>query len=254
VSFCELSLPSADGVIRVGGGGAPTTIVSGFFTLDPLSGRFADLLPPFILIRADQALGHAVVTTLQMLSAELISPAPGSPIIATRLADILFIQAMRAYGAAGGCGEKPPWLRALADPQIGKSLDAMHRAIEKPWTLAALAREAGMSRSAFAARFKTVLGETPLEYLRRWRMETAGRLLRDRKTKLYGVAKAVGYQGHASFTRAFQRVFGVTPESWRNQHVNRARHIVRDEEPARGIDYHVDRAAPVAVGVGPASD
>ena len=254
VSFCELAAPGADGVMRVGGGGAPTTIVNGWFTLDPSSGRFADLLPPVILIRADEPRSHALVTTLQMLSAELTSPAPGSPVIVTRLADILFIQALRAHAASRNCAETPRWLRALADPQIGKSLDAMHRAIGQPWTLATLASAAGMSRSAFAARFKALLDETPLEYLTRWRMETAGRLLRDRDKRLglYAIARSVGYKGDAAFTRAFHRVFGVTPRSWRDQRVNRTGLVVRDEETTRGIDRDINGLAPVAVGIGPA--
>jgi AraC-like DNA-binding protein len=254
VSFCEVAPPGVDGVMRVGGGGAPTTIVNGWFALDPSSGRFTDLLPPVILIRADEPRSHALVTTLQMLSAELSSPAPGSPVIVTRLADILFIQALRAQAASGSCTEKPRWLQALADPQIGKSLEAMHRAIGQPWTLATLASAAGMSRSAFAARFKALLDETPLEYLTRWRMETAGRLLRDRDKgrKLYAVAKSVGYKGDAAFTRAFQRVFGVTPRSWREQ-VDRARFVVRNEEPTRSVDHNVNGPAPVTMRIGPAA-
>jgi AraC-like DNA-binding protein len=141
----------------------------------------------------------------------------------------------------------------LADPQIGKSLEAMHRAIGEPWTLATLASAAGMSRSAFAARFKALLDETPLEYLTRWRMETAGRLLREKGSKLYAIAKSVGYKGDAAFTRAFQRVFGVTPRSWRDQRVDRARLIVRNEETTRSVDHNVNGTAPVTMGIGPAA-
>jgi AraC-like DNA-binding protein len=253
VSFCEVAPPGVDGVMRLGGGGAPTTIVNGWFTLDQSSGRFTDLLPPVILIRADEPRSHALVTTLQMLSAELTSPAPGSPVIVTRLADILFIQALRAHAAAGSCTAKPRWLQALADPQIGKSLEAMHRAIGEPWTLATLASAAGMSRSAFAARFKALLGETPLEYLTRWRMETAGRLLREKGSKLYAIAKSVGYKGDAAFTRAFQRVFGVTPRSWRDQQVDRTRLVVRNEETTRSVDYNINGTAPVTMSIGPAT-
>ena len=255
VSFCQVARPGADSVMRVGGGGAQTTIVNGWFTLDPSSGRFADLLPPVILIRADQARSVALVATMQMLTAELMSPGPGSQVIVTRLADILFIQALRAHMASADCTEAPRWLRALADPHIGKSLDAMHGAIDRPWTLATLAASAGMSRSAFAARFKSLVGETPLDYLTRWRMETAGRLLADRTKgrKLSAVAQAIGYQAGGAFTRAFQRAFGVSPSSWRAQHVDRAGFVVRNEEPARGVNHDVNGTPPLAVGVGPSS-
>jgi len=256
VSFCTLPLAGGDGVARIGGGGAPTTIVNGWLTLDPASGRFADLLPPFILIRADQARSQALVTTLQMLTAELSSPGLGSQVIVTRLADILFIQAVRAHAASGDCTETPRWLRGLADPQIGKSLEAMHGAIDRPWSLATLASAAGMSRSAFASRFKALVGETPLEYLTRWRMETAGRLLREQDRKLSAVARAVGYRAEAAFMRAFRRVLGVSPSEYRRllraQDVDRARVVVRNEEPAGGVDHDIDGSAPVAVGVGPA--
>lgn len=252
-SFCTLPWARMDDVVRVGGGGAATTIVNGFFTLDPASGRFADLLPPMILIRADQSPSVALVTTLQMLTAELTSPGIGSEVIVKRLADILFIQAVRAHAASLSCTEAPRWLRALADRQIGKSLEALHASIDRPWTLATLASAAGMSRSAFAARFKSLLGETPLEYLTRWRMETAGRLLRDDGSKLSAVASAVGYQADAAFTRAFRRVQGVSPSEYRRllraQDVDRAGLVIGNEEAARGIDHHVNGPAPVAVRV-----
>lgn len=255
-SFCTLPWADLDGGVRIGGGGAATTIVNGWFTLDPTSGRFTDLLPPMILIRGDQAPSQALVTTLQMLTTELTSRGPGSEVIVQRLADILFIQALRAFASSGSCTERPRFLRALADPRIGKSLDAIHRDLAKPWTLATLAATAGMSRSAFAVRFKALLDETPIEYLTRWRIETAGRLLRDREkgAKLYAVAKSVGYRWDATFTRAFQRVFGVSPRSWRNQHVNSARQIVRYEETAPGVGHYVDGPSPVAVRIGPTGD
>jgi AraC-like DNA-binding protein len=251
-SFCSLGGAHMADVVRVGGGGAATTIVNGFFRLDPASGRFADLLPPVILIRGDQSPSLALVTTLQMLTAELTSPGMGTEVIVHRLADILFLQAVRAH-AATGCTETPRWLRALADPRIGRSLEALHAAIDRPWTLAMLASAAGMSRSAFAARFKALLGETPLEYLTRWRMETAGRLLRDDERKLSAVASAVGYQADAAFTRAFRRVQGVSPSEYRRllraQDVDRAGLVVGNEESPSGINDHVDGSAPVAVGV-----
>jgi AraC-like DNA-binding protein len=118
--------------------------------------------------------------------------------------------------------------------------------------LAMLASAASMSRSAFAARFKALLGETPMEYLTRWRMETAARLLRDQE--FYAVARAVGYRGDPAFTRAFTRVIGISPRSLRRQYVNRARVIVRNEEPTQRIGHHVNGSAPVAVGVGPSDD
>jgi len=103
---------------------------------------------------------------------------------------------------------------------------------------------------------KALVGETPLDYLTRWRMETAGRLLRDRAKgrKLSAVANAVGYRADAAFARAFRRVFGVSPSSWRAQHVDRAGVIVGNEEPTRRVGHDIDGSPPVGVGVGPAGD
>jgi AraC-like DNA-binding protein len=103
------------------------------------------------------------------------------------------------------------WLPALADPQIGAALKAMHERVEHPWTVRALATEAGMSRSAFALRFKELIGQAPLEYLTEWRMHKAGRLLRENGRKLFEVATAVGYDSGGAFHKAFKRVLGVTP-------------------------------------------
>ncbi|HZS59713.1 MAG TPA: AraC family transcriptional regulator [Gemmatimonadaceae bacterium] len=255
-SFCSLPRGDMESGIRIGGGGATTTIVNGWFTLDPKGGRFTDLLPPMILIRGDQARSQTLVTTLQMLTTELTSPSPGSEVVVQRLADVLFIQALRAFAASGSCTETPRFLRALADPRIGKSLDAMHRELAKPWTLATLASAAGMSRSAFAARFKALLDETPMEYLTRWRMQTAGRLLSDLtwNPKYSAVAQSVGYRHGAAFTRAFERVFGVSPHSWRNQHIHRARFVVSNEESPSGVNDHINRPPPVAAAIGPSAD
>src|SRR5262249_22180000 len=152
----------------------PTTLVYGWFVLDAASGRSVDdLLPPLILIRRDQDQGRALRETLATLGSEVASTGPGSAIVVNRLADVLFIQTLPAFVGTGQCTEAPPWLHALADQQIGTSLRAFHGAIDRPWTLATLAATAGMSRSAFAAKFKALLGETPLEYLTRWRMQTA---------------------------------------------------------------------------------
>jgi AraC-like DNA-binding protein len=202
-------------VIHFGGGGAPTSIVGGKFTFDATNSKpLTDLLPPLIHVKADQARTLALQTTLQLLASETAAPAPGSQLVINRLADILFIQALRAYIASEGSSHTG-WLSALSDPQIGAALRSMHEKIEHPWTVAGLASEAGMSRSAFALRFKELVGEAPLEYVTRWRMYKASRLLRERDNKLAEVANSIGYDSDGAFNKAFKRVIGVTPGEYR---------------------------------------
>src|SRR5262249_9017384 len=110
---------------------------------------------------------------------------------------------------------KTVWLSALSDQHIGASLRSMHETLEHSWTVASLASEAGMSRSAYAQRFKELVGEAPLEYLTRWRMYRASRLLRESSSKLVNVAQAVGYDSDGAFNRAFRRVIGVAPGEYR---------------------------------------
>jgi AraC-like DNA-binding protein len=135
---------------------------------------------------------------------------PGSEIVATRLAEVLFIQVLRAY-IASEPERNRGWLGAVFDPQIGTALTAFHDSVNIPWTVESLAEAAGMSRSAFAVRFKELLGQTPLEYVTEWRMQKAMQLLQQRDKKLIEVARLVGYESDAAFSKAFKRVVGANP-------------------------------------------
>jgi AraC-like DNA-binding protein len=215
-SFCEAAPKNNSNVIHYGGGGAPTTIVSGWFRFSQVSAKpLRRLLPDLILIKADQAQTLALHSTLQLLASEMSEPAPGAEVMVNRLADILFIQCVRAHIASGSESCKSGWLRAIFDPKIGAALKAMHEKVENPWTVEALAVAAGMSRSAFALRFKELLKETPLEYLTNWRMYKATGLLQEDDKKLFEVAKSVGYDSDAAFSKAFKRVLGVAPREYR---------------------------------------
>jgi AraC-like DNA-binding protein len=215
-SYCEAAPKKDSNVIHYGGGGMPTTIVSGWFRFGPLSVKpLKRLLPELILIKADQARTLALHATLQLLASEMSEPAPGAEVMVNRLADILFIQCVRAHLASGSETCKSGWLRAIFDPKIGAALKAIHERVENPWTVEGLAAAAGMSRSAFALRFKELLGETPLEYLTNWRMYKATGILQEADKKLFEVAKSVGYDSDAAFSKAFKRVLGVAPREYR---------------------------------------
>ena len=214
-SFCEIAPKNRTHVIHYGGGGSPTTIVFGFFQFDPVHVKpLARLLPPLILVKAGHEQSLTLHTSLSLLASEMGERAPGSELVVNRLADVLFIQMLRARIASRAEPCNKGWLQAVFDPQIGLALKSMHENVAAPWTVETLAAACGMSRSAFAQKFKDLVGETPLEYLTNWRMQKATAFLRDGNRKLFGVAKAVGYDSDAAFSKAFKRVFGVAPKKY----------------------------------------
>ena len=211
-SFSEIGAKANSNVALCGGGGAPTTIVCGSLSFDRASLKpITQLLPSFILMKADQAGRLALHVTVQALASEMAEHAPGSEVVANRLAEVLFIQTLRAYIASEPVRRNRGWLRAIFDPQMGTALSAIHDSVNRPWTVESLAAAAGMSRSAFAARFKELLGQTPLEYVTEWRMQKAMQLLEQRDKKLIDVARSVGYESDAAFSKAFKRVVGASP-------------------------------------------
>jgi AraC-like DNA-binding protein len=215
--YREVVSRKVGGVLRQGGGadGAATDIIIGNFRFDGQSSKWlTDVLPPVIAFRMDQGHSSAMQAILQILSLESRTDSMGAAIVLGRLADILFVQAIRAH-AAQDDSPKGGWLRAIRDPQMSFALRAMHEGIEKRWTVAALAASAGMSRSGFAARFKQVLGESPLGYLTRWRMCKATQLLREGDMKVAKVASLVGYESDGAFNKMFKRTIGVAPGAYR---------------------------------------
>lgn len=211
----EVARTKCGGAIRFGGGGASTTILGGRFTFDRANSKpLMDLLPPFIHVPNDRVQALPLQQSMQLFAAEASQSCLGSYLVLKRLADILMLQLIREYISSSTCRETG-WLRALSDPRIGGVLRSMHEKIEQPWTVAELASAAGMSRSAFALRFKEIVGETPLDYLTRWRIYRAAVLLSEGDKKLSEVANAVGYDSDGSFNKTFKRIVGVTPGEYR---------------------------------------
>jgi AraC-like DNA-binding protein len=220
------AIAPADGtnVVRYGGGGAPTTIIAGHFSFERVSVRhFTQLMPSLVLIKAHEIYSASLRTCLQLLDAEMTEQAPGSEIVANRLAEVLFVQIIRTHISAGHANGKIGWLRAIFDPRIGKALGAIHESVDKPWTLDSLATTAGMSRSAFASHFKRLVGQTPLEFITDWRMQKAVQLLQQGDKKLLDVARSVGYDSDAAFSKAFKRLVGLTPGEYRKNSVQKKR-------------------------------
>ncbi|HTF68689.1 MAG TPA: AraC family transcriptional regulator [Edaphobacter sp.] len=222
-TFREIGAQANSNVAHYGGGGAPTTIVCGSLSFDRARLKpITQLLPRFILIKADHVHTLALHSTMQALASEMAEQVPGSEVVANRLGEVLFIQALRAHIASEVEWRNKGWLRAIFDPQVGAALSAVHDSVNTPWTVESLAAAATMSRSAFAVRFKELLGQTPLEYVTEWRMQKAMQLLQQRDKKLIDVARLVGYDSDAAFSKAFKRVVGANPSEYlKRGHQNR---------------------------------
>jgi AraC-like DNA-binding protein len=205
-------------VMRAGGTGPETRLVCGSFQFErPDAHPLLELLPPLIHLRpADSPAAEWLEATLRFLAWETREAKPGTQAIVSRLTDVLFVQVLRAWIESGEEG-RGGWLGALRDRQIGAALAHLHKAPEKGWTNATLAEAVGMSRSRFAARFSALVGDPPLGYLSRWRLETAAGLLQDGALGLREVGERVGYASEAAFSKAFRRRFGSPPGVFRRR-------------------------------------
>jgi AraC-like DNA-binding protein len=199
-------------VLHHGEGGAPTTLICGAVRLDhPLARNLVGILPQTICIEAS---GGSRTTWMRgvfkLMAAEAGAFQPGGEAVVTRLADVLVIQAIRAWIETAPAA-RTGWLGALQDQQIGRALALIHRHPARAWTVASLARELALSRSAFAARFTELVDEPAMRYLTRWRMQIAQHALETEGATVAELAGRLGYRSEAAFARAFKRVIGVPP-------------------------------------------
>ena len=199
-------------VLRHGEGGAPTSLICGAVRFDhPAARHLIEVLPATICVQAsDSPQMDRIESTLRLMAAEARELRPGGEAVITRLGDILVIQALRSWLETDP-EARAGWLGALRDPQIGRALGLIHRHPERAWTVASLADELAMSRSAFAARFTELVGEPVMQYVTRWRMQVAHDALATEDTTVAGLAARLGYRSEAAFARAFKRVTGVAP-------------------------------------------
>jgi AraC-like DNA-binding protein len=199
-------------IIRIDGGGAATAMLCGTIRFDhPAAHHLIEVLPRLIAVEAGNALQTDWIrSTVRFLAEEARALRPGGETVITRLADVLVIQAIRAWIEQDPAAQTG-WLGALRDPQIGRAITLIHRDPAHPWSVARLAHEVAMSRSAFAARFTDLVGETPMHYVARWRMEVAATVLREEGVTLSELALRLGYGSEAAFGRAFKRIIGVSP-------------------------------------------
>jgi AraC-like DNA-binding protein len=205
--------------MRLGGGGETTRFVCGYFGCERHADRlFLAGLPQMIQInlRGDAA-GEWLESSVRHLVSEAGSGRPGQTILLSKMAEALFIETLRRY-----MEELPPeqtgWLAGARDPLVGGALALLHRTPSRHWTLDNLAAEVGTSRSVLAERFTRYLGEPPLTYLARWRLQLAARLLQTTRKTVVEVALDVGYESEAAFNRAFKREFDLPPAQYRKAH------------------------------------
>lgn len=212
----------AYGPVVYGGKGLPAGMLCGYFEFDreprhPLVAA----LPPLIHIRGSDAQDFAGLQSLVGLIAhETGKPRPGADAVVNRLAEVLFIQILRVH--IGRADAPPGLLAAIADRQIGAALAHLHDAPDRPWSVASLGKKVAMSRSAFAARFARLVGQTPMDYLASRRMEKARELLRIEGANAAAVAEKVGYRSEAAFSKAFKRIVGTGPGAFRRRSPQRA--------------------------------
>ena len=207
--------------IEVGGGGALTTFVSGFFETSALQAKpLFSVLPNFLLLKSEEGRTRSFEAVLDLLATETSQPGLGSEAMISHLFKLMFIHAIRAYSDQNDI-PKRGWLGAISDRMLAGVSMAMHEDLANDWTLESLARRAGMSRSAFASRFKSIVGQTPLDYLAEWRMHKAAALLQSSDFSLSEIAQAVGYQSDAAFNRMYKRITGTTPGLFRRDYASR---------------------------------
>ena len=211
------SVPGPDGLpcIHVGGDGPQTSLLCGTFTLAENSrDHLLPLLPQLLHVHGGTPTAAWLDQTLRVMADEVDAGRPGSATIVARLADILFVQALRAW-LQQSTDQQPGWLDALDDPHLSRALALIHDDPAAPWTAADLARRVGLSRTVFYERFTTRVGESPAAYLTRWRMTLARILMRRTTDGLGEIAEQVGYRSQTAFHKAFKRTVGSNPGAWR---------------------------------------
>jgi AraC-like DNA-binding protein len=217
----EAAYDSQEGKLAAGGPGPVTTVLCGGFQHEGLAAhKLTAALPPVIHLKGDAYDDRIWIgLALKLLREEAASFRPGADAVIRRLAELLFVEAMRSYVVSRDSVRRQ-FVADVRDPRIGRAIRAMQRAPGARWSLLGLAREAAMSRTAFACRFREIMGVPPGSFVTRMRMTRAADLLRTSRLTLKAIAAESGYRSDAAFSRSFKRFFGESPARYRNhQHV-----------------------------------
>ena len=198
-----------------GGGGEPTRLWCGYLACDPLLSRpLLDALPRMLRVPlGDGALAQWPLRLLERGAMENLAPGPFSRTMLAKLAELLFIEAMRRHVETCDIG----WLAGLRDRHVGRALALLHEDPLRSWKVEELARSAGLSRSVLTRRFTELIGQPPMQYLKRWRLGLAAAALQDHRRPVAVLAGRYGYESVAAFNRAFKRAYGAPPGAWRRR-------------------------------------
>lgn len=196
--------------------GIASTLLCGAYVLDgSVAASLLSGLPSLVVVRAaDQHPSHAAA--IDLLAAEVGHDVPGHQALLDRLLDLNLIYTLSAWWGQSGA-QAPGWYRALSHPEVRRVLEGLHADPANDWTLEAMARLAGMSRAAFAARFKDLVGQSPGRYLTELRMSRAEDALARSTAPLAAIARTVGYGNEFAFATAFRRHHGCSPGRWRQR-------------------------------------
>ena len=225
-------------VVKHGGGGESAHLVCGFLYSDHKFSPLFESLPAVLCVRngaltletLDETAPRAQPiarpqeadwwqASVRYLISEAAAPGPGNRAALARLAESLFVEVLR-WQFRHAAGDHGGWLAGLHDPQVGRVLSLIHALPDRPWTVDGLANEAAMSRAALAKRFVELVGQSPIHYLAGWRMHLAQNLLRESTLGVGEIAGRVGYESEAAFNRAFRRLVGAPPATWRQAKAN----------------------------------
>jgi AraC-like DNA-binding protein len=208
--------------VHYGGDGAASRFICGFLACDPqLSQAFLGGLPPLIRVNVrDDASGQWLENSLKFSVVQAMNREPGAGAMLAKLSEVAFAETLRRYVRELPDGQTG-WLAGARDPDVGKALTLIHHRHAHPWTLSELAKEAGVSRTVLATRFRHFLGEPPIAYLTRWRLRLGARALLATSHSVAQIASAAGYESEAAFNRAFKREFGLPPARYRKNKASR---------------------------------
>ncbi len=203
-------------LLHVGGGGARSRLICGFLSCDPQLGQaFLGGLPPLIKINIrDDPSGQWLENSLQFSVAQASRHEAGGDAMLAKLSEAVFAETLRRYLRQLPDGQTG-WLAGARDPDVGRALTLLHRRYADPWTIAALAKEIGLSRTVLTERFRHFLGDPPMTYLTRWRLRLGARALTTTSRSVAQIAAETGYESEAAFNRAFKREYGLPPARYR---------------------------------------
>lgn len=195
--------------------GPPTMrMLGGYFRFDRANAELlVKLLPAVVLIRRDEAGATRLHGIMELIGEETAHQRPGRDLILERLVEVLLVEALR-FRPAAAAKQEQGLLAGLSDPALGRALARVHEDVARRWTVADLARAAGMSRAVFAERFMRTVGMSPMQYVLEWRIALAKDLLRRERAPLSEVAERIGYQSASAFSTAFARHAGCSPSAF----------------------------------------